>query len=42
MTILKLKRLDQDANRYQTIASWNPDQEDTPPDPFLKIYPQEM
>jgi len=42
MTILQLQELSENQDQYDTVARWDTDQEDPPPDPFLKIYPEEM
>ena len=42
MSTLLLQQLNNERDQYETIAIWDTDQEDHPPDPFLKIYPQEM
>jgi len=42
MPILQLQELSENQDQYDTVARWDTEQQDHPPDPFLKIYPANM
>jgi hypothetical protein len=41
-TLLLLQELNEDRDHYENVASWDTENQDHPPDPFLKIYPQQV
>jgi len=42
MPTLLLQRLNDDQDHYETVAQWNTEREDNPPEAFTRIYPEDM
>ena len=42
MPTLLLNELSEDQNRYETVARWDTEQAEQPPEPFTHIYPEEI
>ena len=41
-TLLLLQELNEDRDHYENVASWDTENQDHPPDPFLQLYPEQQ
>ena len=42
MPILQLQELSENQDRYDTVARWDTERAEQPPEPFTHIYPEEI
>ena len=42
MPILQLQELSENQDQYDTVARWDTEQAEQPPEPFTHIYPEEI